>query len=197
MKRLIIGCAFLAFVTTAVWAQKFPVYQSTGTIEMTMGNEKHSHHTTFNTVPNQPGREVHTATWRVLKPMMLGGQNITPDDVFVVTSSRPTVEPVSKQPELRMEFSLDPKTLELKDKPSFSVRFSPGGDRYKNFYMLTDGSMDLDSVKQVDEETLTIAGRVTGTMLFQESDKAEPAADKAMPFTAKFKLDTVRGKKAL
>lgn len=195
MKRLIIGCMALTCAATSSWARNLPVYQSTGTIEIMMGNEKQSHHTTVNTVPDQPEREVHTATWRVLKPMMLGGQNITPDDVFVVTSSRPTVEPGSKQPELRMEFSLEPETLKLKEKPKFSVRFFPAGDRSGNLYVLTEGSMELDSVTHVDEETLTIAGRVTGTMLFQESERAAPAADRGMTFTASFSLDRVHGKK--
>lgn len=195
MKRLIVGCMALTWAATAGWALELPVYQSTGTVEIMMGNEKQSHHTTANTVPNQPGREVHTATWRVLKPMMLGGQNIAPDDVFVVTSSRPTVEPGSKQPELRMEFSLDPQTLKLKDKPKFSVRFFPAGDRNENFYVLTDGSMELDSVTRIDEGTFAMAGRITGTMLLQESEKAQPAADKAMPFEASFSLNRVFGKK--
>lgn len=192
--RILTGSAGLVaaglLFATALQAQDRPVYEQTGTVEITFGERQMQHFTTANTVPGEPGRQVHTASWITLEPRLLGGVNISPDDIFVLITSRDTVEPVSEQDSLRVEFSLDPATLGLKTKPAASVRFYPAKGE-ADFYALTDGTFTIENVTRTDEDTFSILASAQGTMTAQTSETIVHNSDDAQEFSARFKLEQV------
>ncbi|MBV2145115.1 hypothetical protein KUG47_16645, partial [Falsochrobactrum sp. TDYN1] len=128
MKRTAAALMIAAYFAVPAFSQELPVYAETGTIDITFGDERITHYTTWNTVPNDPDRQVHTASWLIMKPQLMGGVNISPDDVFVLITSRDSLSPKPGQSSLRVEISLNPETLELKSKPAASIRFHPNGD---------------------------------------------------------------------
>ena len=76
-----------------------------------------THCTACKTFPGDPIREVITASWLTLNPMLLGGVNVSPDDDFVTLTTRDTVSPEFGRPGMRVESSLDSETLDLKPDP--------------------------------------------------------------------------------
>ncbi|MHA6732360.1 hypothetical protein [Devosia sp. A369] len=141
-------------------AQEMPVYEATGTVAFMLGADSHQHYTTWNTVPNEPGREIHTASWQVLKPMLLGGVNIAPNDVFVVVSAHPTVNPQAGQAEIRLEFSLDPETLQHRSSVPFTVRYEPkSGAAPLTWEDINVLSMQTE---RVDDDTIQLHAEIEG-----------------------------------
>src|SRR5690606_21645457 len=122
MKKLLTACtAALLSVTGPAGAQEFPQYESSGTIELAIDGKRATYHSTSNTVPGQPGRLVHTADWRKLPSMMLGGINIAPKGIMVSVSARPTIEPDPSAPQLKITFSLDESDYSLLEDTPFEV----------------------------------------------------------------------------
>lgn len=165
MRKCAIALVLAASVTAPGFSQEFPLYEETGTIAITIGDEQMLHYTTWNTVPGEPGREVHTASWIVLEPRLLGGVNISPDNVFVAITSRETIAPEAWQTTLKVEFSLDPETLEMRTKPAPTISFHPAGS--DTFYALTDGVLEIESLTQIDPDSFSIIGRASGMMTGQ------------------------------
>ena len=148
-----------------------------------------THYTTSNTVPNDPERRVNTASWLVLKPQMMGGVNISPDDVFVVITSRNSIEPSSGQTSMRVEISLDPDTLDLKTRPAPSIRFYPEDDN--RFYAMTDGKFAVESVNRINSDSFAITATASGVMTGQTSEMIAHNPDDMLEFSAYFDLQEI------
>lgn len=170
-------------------AQEMPVYEETGTIEISFGNEGMTYYTTSNTVSADPGRQVHTASWLILEPRLMGGVNISPDDVFVVIQARDSIEPRAGQATIRVEVSLDPDTLQLKKKPAPSIRFFPKGE--DDFYAMTDGTFEIDSVTRIDANNFSIVASARGVMTGQTGEPVVHNPDDPVDFSARFELQRV------
>lgn len=189
MKKTAAALMIIIYFAAPAFAQEQPIYAETGTIEITFGDERITHYTTWNSVPNDPDREVHTASWLIMKPQLMGGVNISPDDVFVLITSRDNPAPSLGQSSLRVELSLDPKTLELKSKPAASIRFHPKGN--KSFYALTEGAFKIESVKRIDAKSFAIVGNAEGIMTGQASDTITHNPEDAVKFNARFDLQKI------
>lgn len=156
-----------------------PAYQRTGTIELVQVGGRQTFYTTFNTVPGQAGREIHTASWTRMADIGLPG----PDDIFMSLSARPTVEPEPGQPELKIEFSLDPETLQARQGTPVKLSLHPQGLMGGEALEAANAALLLDNATRVDERTLALSGRVTGDM-------------QGRPFSATFAIDTARNRSA-
>ena len=194
MKTITLALAFATCLTAPGWSQDFPVYVETGSVAITFGSEDMIHYTTGNSVPGQPGWEVHTASWIVLEPRLLGGMNITPDDVFVSITTRGSIEPDPGQATLRVEASLDPETLDLKTKPAPSIRFQP--EDGNGFYAMTDGVFEIESVTRNDADSFALIANVRGVMTGQTSETVVHNPDDAVEFSARFDLRRVVNRRA-
>jgi hypothetical protein len=191
MRKPMLAAGAAIFLVAPTWAQNLPVYERTGTIEITLGSERMTHYTTSNTVPGQSGREVHTASWIVLEPRLLGGVNISPDDVFIIVRSRDSIEPETGQASLMLEFSLHHDTFELKTKPAPNIRFYPAGGGSDEYYALTDGSVVIESASSIDNGGLAIAGSVQGVVTLQTGESLIHNDDSVLEFSAQFSLENV------
>ncbi len=83
MMNLTFGLVVASCIAGAALAQGVTAYQQTGVINVTLGAEEVTHYTAWNTVPGDATRQVHTASWLILKPMLVGGVNISHDDLLV------------------------------------------------------------------------------------------------------------------
>jgi hypothetical protein len=50
-----------AYFVVPAFSQELLVYAETGTVDITFGDERITHSTTWNTVPNDPDRQLHTS----------------------------------------------------------------------------------------------------------------------------------------
>lgn len=194
MRKSTLALALATCLAMPGWSQDFPVYGETGTIAITFGGKDVIHYTTKNSVPGQPQQEVHTASWIVLEPRLMGGVNIIPDDVFVVITSRGTIEPDPGQATLRVEASLEPETLDLKSRPAPSIHFYPDGD--DRFYALTDGTFEVESVTRLDAHSFAIIANAYGVMTGQTNRDVVHNPDDAVEFSARFDLRSVVNRSA-
>jgi len=126
----------------------------------------------------------------------LGGVNITPDDVFVTISSRDTISPTAGQPELRVEFSLDPVTLDLQADPAVDLRYVAGPGEESNYYALTHGRFQIESVPRADEDTLSIVATVDGEPSAQQTEEPVHNPADVLPLKARFDLRKVSNRGA-
>lgn len=195
MKRTAAALMIAAYFAVPAFSQELPVYAETGTIDITFGDERITHYTTWNTVPNDPDRQVHTASWLIMKPQLMGGVNISPDDVFVLITSRDSLSPKPGQSSLRVEISLNPETLELKSKPAASIRFHPNGD--DRFYALTEGAFKIESVTRIDANSFAIIANAQGVMTGQDSDIIAHNPEDAVKFGARFNLQKIANRGAI
>jgi hypothetical protein len=194
MRKTTLALAIATCLAAPGWSQDFPVYQETGTIAITFGDEQMIHYTTGNSVPGQPGREVHTASWIVLEPRLLGGMNITPNDVFVTITSRGSIDPDPGQATLRVEASLDPETLDLKASPAPSISFHP--DDGNGLYAMTVGVFEIESVTRIDADSFAIIANARGVMTGQTNWDVVHNPDDAVEFSARFDLRRVVNRRA-
>ena len=195
MKRTAAALMVAAYFAVPAFSQELPVYAETGTIDITFGDERITHYTTWNTVPNDPDRQVHTASWLIMKPQLMGGVNISPDDVFVLITSRDSLIPKPGQSSLRVEISLNPETLELKSKPAASIRFHPNDD--DRFYALTEGAFKIESVTRIDANSFAIIANAQGVMTRQGSDIIAHNPEDAVKFSARFDLQKIANRGAI
>lgn len=191
MKNLTFGLVVASCIAGAAMAQGVPAYQETGVVTMTLGAEEVTHYTTWNTVPGDAARQVHTASWLILEPMVMGGVKISPDDVFVTLTTRDTVSPEFGQPEMRVEFSLDPVTLDLKTDPAANLTYYPADSDSDVYYALTNGSFQVESVTRLEDDTLAIIATAEGEMSGQQSYDISHNPDDILPLSARFELQQV------
>lgn len=191
MTNFTFGVILASCIAGAAMAQDVPAYQQTGVVSMTIGAEEVTHYTAWNTFPGDTTRQIHTASWLILKPQLLGGVNITPNDVFVTLTTRDTVLPKYGQPELRVEFSLDPITLDLKTDPAASLRYYPEGSDTDLYYALTNGSFEVESVTKLENDTLAIIATAKGEMSGQQSYDVGHNSNDILPLNARFELQQV------
>ncbi len=123
--------------------------------------------------------------------MEMGGVNISPDDVFVTVTTRDTVTPKFGQPELRVVFSLDPLTLDLKTRPAAKLSYYPTGNATEVYYALTNGSFQIESATRLEDDTLAIIATAEGEMSAQHSDDISHNPDDILPVSARFGLQQV------
>ena len=150
-----------------------------------------THYTTWNTVPGDLDRQVHTASWVILKPMLMGGVNMIPDDVFVTINSRNTVKPTADQAEMKVEFSLDPVTLDLKPDSEPTILYYPPNSKANEYYAMTNGSFDVEKVTKIDANSFAISGSAQGEMTGQKSHTVVHNPKDVLPFKAQFELQKV------
>ncbi len=191
MKNLTFGLVVASCFAGTAMAQGVPAYQETGAVTMTLGAKEVTHYTTSNTVPGDATRQVHTASWLILKPMLMGGVNISPDDVFVTLTTRDTVSPEFGQPEMRVEFSLDPVTLDLKTDPAATLTYHPADMDTDVYYALTKGSFQIESVTRLEADTLAIIATAEGEMSGQRSYDISHNPNDILPLSARFELQQV------
>lgn len=192
MKKISMAGTLVAICLTAggAWAQNMPVYESTGTVELVIDGDRSTHHTTFNTVPNQPGRRVDTARWRLSAPMMMGGINIAPPGVLVTLSSRPAIEPHSSLPELKITFSLDENDHALLKSPPFQVSYIVKEGPLAGEYQHASGALQILSVTSAGDDVLKITGRAAGTLDATKKDRQGSGA--GLGYAADFSVDAYR-----
>lgn len=191
MRKHILVLAITACAVTPGWAQEIPVYEETGTVNITLGDKQITHYTTWNTVPGDSERQVHTASWVILKPMLMGGVNMIPDDVFVTITSRDTVKPKSEQTSMRVEFSLDPVTLDLKPDSEPTILYYPYSREADGYYAMTNGSFDIEKVTKIDANSFAISGSAQGEMTAQKNATIAHNPEDVLPFKAQFELQKV------
>lgn len=159
-------------------SDRIPAYSETGKIVVSNGTDHKTWYTTANTVPGQVGREVHTASWLTMAGIGQTGP-FAPNDIFVSLSARPSIEPDPDLPDLKIEFSLDPDTLQAKQGVPVKVSVEPDGASPAD--EVTDAELRLDRAERVEESVLNLAGRVTGRL-------------KGQPFSADFTIDRAVGR---
>ena len=191
MKNLTFALVASSCIVGVAIAQGVPTYQETGVITMTLGAEEVTHYTTWNTVPGDATRQVHTASWLILKPMLMGGVNISPDDVFVTVTARDTISPELGRPEMRVEFSLDPVTLDLKTETAVTLTYYPDGNDTDVYYALTNGSFQIESVTRLEGDALAITATADGEMSGQQNYDISHNPNDILPLSARFELQKV------
>jgi len=169
-KPLLICASALAFCSPASWAQQYPVYESTGTVELTVKGEKATYHSTSNTIPGQPDKLVQTANWRTSAPMMLGGVNLAPPGILVSIASRPTVEPDPAAPQLKITFSVDENDYSLIETAPLEVIYTIKEGSEAGEYRHASGSLTLSSVTP-EGDVLKVSGNAAGTLVGANSKK--------------------------
>ena len=165
MRRYVAVCAVAAMLLSPViWAQKFPEYTATGTVNLNLEGKQTTYHTTANTVPNQAGRLVHTARWKKFEPRMMGGVDLSPPGIFVSISSRPAIEPDSRLPELRVTFSLDENSYTLLENAPVEVVYIVKEGPLAGEYRQASGSLKIQSATRQEADLIKIDGRANGTL---------------------------------
>jgi len=186
-KKWMTALAAVALFSTNAWAQSMPVYESTGTLEISLGGKPQVFHTTANTVPNQPGRLVHTARWYVAKPMMLGGINLAPAGRQVELRARPTIEPdSSNKAEFQFNFALDEDTHAVLDTSRVTVTYSATGSVSPE-YEDAESVLEIESAALSDSGVLTLKGGVAGTLVAASGSSAGNL--KPLPYQATFVIN--------
>ena len=192
MKRMTLAFGLALGLSAPAWSNNIPVYEETGTVTITLGTEKMTHYTSWNNVPGSPGKEVHTASWLILKPMMMGGLNMAPDDVFVTITTRDSIAPASgQQAEMRVEVSLDPITLGLMPDRTPSIQYYPSGSSADKYYALTNGTFQIESATRIDANTFTLIATAKGEMTGQNGYEPVHNPEDVLEFNARFELQSV------
>lgn len=170
-----LAAAAFSFATTA---NKLPVYSSTGLIELQLGKEKIVFESKSNTIPNQPGRMVHSANWRIMPPYMVAGMNLAPEGVLVhiVANNQQTKQ--ARYPSLHFSFSIDEKTLELIEsrQPTITLERSEGDS--KTQYESQNQQVQIEQARFDDQQVLHISGSFSGELVLSETQ--------TQPFTGVF-----------
>lgn len=162
---------YLMFVFAAIMcgvsavAQQLPEYEETGTLVAEIDDVTQSYHTTSNTVPGQPGRYVHTASWRVLTPVKMGGISLGPEGVFISLVAQPSVPPRYGEPSIKITFLLDEDTYEHVDTTPFEVIYIADEASQRVEYQDDGGQLEIVSVMPDDDDVLNIQGKVSGTLV--------------------------------
>jgi hypothetical protein len=122
------------------------------------------------------GTWIHTATYMILEPIVMGGQVLfAAPDMFVTIDAYAHDDP-DRTDHLELRFGLDLETLLLSDETDIVVRYSPAGSSTVDSYLLTLGGIVVDGVARVDDETLSLQGSISG-VLSRQLDPANEAHD--------------------
>ena len=192
MKRMTLAFGLALGFTAPAWSNTIPVYEETGKVAITLGAEKMTHYTSWNNVPGSPGKEVHTASWLILKPMMMGGLNMATDDVFVTITTRDSIAPASgQQAEMKVEVSLDPITLGLMPDRTPSIQYYPSGSSADKYYALTNGTFEIESATRIDPNTFTLIATAKGEMTGQNGYEPVHNPEDVLELNARFELQSV------
>lgn len=183
--------ARLAAVSVALsavaWAQFASTTYETGTIELNVAGEARTYHTYAVEVPENAGQGVenprvraeleriagttqHTATWNATDPVVMNGVVLSrPSVLFVTVHSRPTEDSDAGLGQLNFEFAVTLDSLQAADPDRYPpvVKLYPESFSATDYYALTDGSLTVARVEQVDDLTLHVAGTFEGTFSFQ------------------------------
>jgi hypothetical protein len=122
------------------------------------------------------GTWVHTATYMILEPVVLGGRVLfSSPDMFVTIGGYAYDDP-ERPDHLELRFGLDLETLLLSVETDIVVRYSPAGSSMSDDYLLTLGGLVVHGVVQVDDETISLQGSISG-VLSRQLDPANEAHD--------------------
>jgi hypothetical protein len=178
MRKILLSCASALMLCGPIsWAKEVPAYESTGTIELTVNDKQATYHATSNTIPGNPEKMVHTANWRILKPMLLGGVNISPPGILISITARPTVEPDSSAPWLKITFFVDENDYSLLDRPPFEVKYTIKEGALAGDYQHATGSLDVLSFT-MEGDLVKVSGLASGTLAGSDKKKsAKPTLD--------------------
>ena len=199
---------FLALSASAALAQ--PLWQPTGTVELTIDGEPRTFHSYTATVDEElaediedaeaqefaqrvAGSEQNSATWMLLDAITAGTIEITPATLFVTVSARGQADPLAEGGQLDFDFALDPETLTREAMFDPEVMYYPESFALHDFYALTDGTLVLESVEVVGDRTLSVRGSISGTLTFQEDSNIEHNPDRALRIDATFDIEQVDG----
>lgn len=191
MKKLTLGLVVVTGIACAALAQDIPKYEETGVIAMTVGSEVMTHYTTWTTVSGDPERQIHTASWLILESIIMAGVKLSTDDVHVMITSYDTVSPNYGQPTMRVEFGLDPVTLELNPELAVNLIYSPTGSDVDGYYALTNGQFEIESVTRIDDNTLAIIATAEGELSGQKGAIIDHNPNDILPISARFDLQKV------
>lgn len=207
-------CKLLLFLFLAgygvVSAQTRPAWQQTGTLEAVIAGNNHVMHSYSTTVPEDAaaktddpaaralleklaGSEQNSASWMVTSPLEMSGMILVPAMMFVSIDTRTSEDPSAKTGQIDLSFGLDMETLELETDSDVEVRYFPGSWDLDDYYALTEGALTLDSVEASGENTLTITGRISGTLSYQESYSIEHNPADTLSLEATFRIERVTG----
>lgn len=171
---LTLAVAALASVATA--QEEFV----TGTVTGTVGGTEYTAHTWAGIVPEDAadhtdneqlkemlrelaGKAQHSASFMFMEGISMGGIALSPDLVYVSILTRTDNPEDQDLHSFKVDFTLDPETLELVDESDVQVEFYLDG--FSRFYSLTEGTITLMDLVLLDESTLSLAGTVSGRMV--------------------------------
>jgi hypothetical protein len=77
------------------------------------------------------------------------------------------------------------------------IRFYPESWSVDEFYALTEGTMLLERVEVVDEQTLIMSGTISGVLSFQPGYSVKHNPADTLPIEASFSIERVVGSKLL
>ncbi len=200
-----LGAAVLAALPFAA-AQYEEV--ATGTVAAVVGGSELTLHTYATSVPADvadgvederqrailervAGTEQHTATFMVTEEMTMGPVVLVPATIYVTVLATAHVGPDATPTSFEITFSLSPDTLELGPEEDVAVRYSPDSLSSSGYYALTEGALELGSVRVVDATTLAIAGSIRGVLSWQEGFEPVHDPDDALSIEATFDIQRV------
>lgn len=144
-------------------ASSLPEYTVTGTVELDTGGKTQVYETTTNTVPNRPGFLVHTATWRIMEPMMIAGMNLAPEGILVHLIANARINKDSSS-HIRISFSVDENSYKLIDSSKTVVALEQKNKDKKNNYEDEEPILVLNSAEMDASETLHVQGVLKGVL---------------------------------
>lgn len=195
----------LATFTSMVFAQ--PGWQQTGTIDAVINGRQHTFLTSSSKVPEDvaegvtdenvrafleqlAGTEQHTATWMITEPFEMSGIVFAPAQMFASLDANALPSGTGG---FRIEFALDQETLTLDTEMDIEVRYYPESWSVDEFYALTEGTMLLERVEVVDDQTLAMYGTITGVLSFQPGYRVEHNPADTLSIEASFSIEQVVG----
>ncbi len=138
------------------------------------------------------GTTVHSASFMHREAMMLGGMVLVEETIYVTLSTRTDHPEGNSFDSLLVEFSLAPETLELGEEVDIKVTYYPSGSSYDDYYALTDGSLLIESLEVLDDQTMAISGTISGLLSHQSDyDIMHNPAD-TLEIEARFEISQVK-----
>ncbi len=180
----------------------------TGSVEGTIGGNSYHAYTYATEVPEDAaegledgavkdmvaaaaGTTQHSATFNLMDAVMMGTVELLPPTIFVTILTRTENAEDREHGRIDIDFSLDPETLTLKGADDIAVDWHPGEPDLKERYTLTDGSLVLDSITVVDENTLAITGSISGQLSWQTDYSPEHNPDDVLDVDLTFSIEQV------
>lgn len=137
------------------------------------------------------GTTQHSATFKHMDEVTLGGMVLTPATIYVALSTRTHHPDGTSIGSFMVQFALDPETLELVEDEAVEFKFYPRGSSYDDYYAFTDGVFELHPIQVVDEATMAISGTFSGTLSHQSDYDVVHNPDDAVTVEASFTVSQV------